>query len=169
MSTALLQWSVLAISLASSVHTSPLSTSHSVPASPSYRSPLTLAPFHVSEHPHGTLNNSYIVVLRNDLPASLKDNHFNFLQSAHNSDPLDADGSGIQQIYDGHITGYAGRFTEQTIQQVRAMPEVEYVEQDQIVHTMELTTQKAAPWVSHIRRVIRPWLTRSNQLGTGAY
>lgn len=108
-------------------------------------------------------------MLRNDLPASLKDNHFNFLQSAHNSDPLDADGSGIQQIYDGHITGYAGRFTEQTIQQVRAMPEVEYVEQDQIVHTTELTTQKAAPWVSHIRRVIRPWLTRSNQLGTGAY
>ncbi|KAF9463587.1 peptidase S8/S53 domain-containing protein [Collybia nuda] len=146
MSTALLQWSVLAISLASSVHASPLSTSHSVPASPSYRSPLTLAPFHVSEHPHGTLNNSYIVVLKSDLPHSLKTNHFNFLQSAHNADPLDADGSGIQQIYDGHITGYAGVFTEQTIQQVRAMPEVEYVEQDQVVRTMELTTQKSAPW-----------------------
>jgi cerevisin len=29
------------------------------------------------------------------------------------------------------------------------MPEVAYVEKDQIVHTMEHQTQKGAPWVSN--------------------
>jgi hypothetical protein len=28
------------------------------------------------------------------------------------------------------------------------MPEVDFVEQDQIVHTMNISTQKGSPWVS---------------------
>lgn len=87
-------------------------------------------------------------MLKRDLPASLKANHFNFLQMAHSEDPLIAEDSGIQQVYDGHINGYAGRFTDRVVEQLRAMPEVAYVEQDQIVHTTDV--QRSAPWVSHL-------------------
>lgn len=140
--TSLSKWSVVAISLLTFVHATPLSTNPLY--SPSYRSTLSLAPLEVSHHPHGTLNNSYIVVLKNDLPPSLKDNHFNFLQAAHDADPLLAEASGIQQVYDGHISGYSGRFSQGVVEQLRAMPEVAYIEQDQIVRTMEV--QKSAPW-----------------------
>ncbi|KAF8870884.1 peptidase S8/S53 domain-containing protein [Infundibulicybe gibba] len=152
--TALTQWSLLAIFLAS-VHATPLSTNAHNP--PTQRSPLALAPFLVTEHPHGTINNSYIVILKQDLPDRLKENHFNFLQMAHSTDPLVGDDlAGIRQVYDGHFKGYAGRFTEGVVQQLRGMPEVEYIERDQIVRTME--TQRGAPWglarISH-----RPKLT----------
>lgn len=153
--TTLTKWSLVAISLVSVAYASPLSTSPHF--SPSYRTSLSLAPLVVTEHPHGTLNDSYIVIFKNDILPSLKENHFNFLQAAHEADPLLSDNSGIQQVYDGHINGYAGRFTSQVIDQLRTMPEVAYVEQDQIVRTMAL--QKNAPWVSlrdstsgHLRR-----------------
>ncbi|EEB97477.1 hypothetical protein MPER_03198, partial [Moniliophthora perniciosa FA553] len=78
----------------------------------------------------------------------------NFLQSAHYADVFDAETSGLTQVYSGgHIQGYAGRFTESVIDQIRDRPEVEYVEPDQVVKISELKTQKGAPWglarVSH--------------------
>ena len=82
----------------------------------------------------------------------------NFLQLAHSSDPLVDDLSGVQQIYNGHITGYAGRFTERVVEQIRRMPEVSYVEKDQIVKTQEV--QRSAPWVSltfHICAIYHPF------------
>ncbi|KZT03928.1 uncharacterized protein LAESUDRAFT_728628, partial [Laetiporus sulphureus 93-53] len=97
-------------------------------------------------------------------------NHLNFLQSVHEAYPLmdDTDG-GLTHVYDGHIKGYAGKFSEGTVHRIRQMPEVDYVELDQIVRTMEIDaeveieankveTQKGAPWglarISH-----RPKLT----------
>jgi cerevisin len=83
----------------------------------------------------------------------------NFLQQAHESDPLAATDdafAGVQQVYDSHIKGYAGKFTENVIDQIRGMPEVAFVEKDQIVKTVD--TQRGAPWglarISH-----RPKLT----------
>lgn len=101
-----------------------------------------------SEHPYGTINNSYIVVLRDDLPQAVIQNHFNFLQMAHASDSFlgDESAEGLRHVYDGHLKGYAGEFTENVIEQVRRMPEVDFVEQDQIVHTMNISTQKGSPW-----------------------
>jgi cerevisin len=139
---ALFQWSLLAVSIASSFST-PLSTNYNVDIR---NAPLSLAPLVAVEHPHGSINNSYIVMLKDDLPSALKDSHMNFLQLAHASDPLVDDLSGVQQIYDGHITGYAGRFTDRVVEKIRRMPEVAYVERDQIVKTQEV--QGAAPWVS---------------------
>lgn len=141
----LFQWSLLAVSTAASVFGTPLSTHSVVQANPS---PLTFAPLVVSDHPHGTVNNSYIVMLKDDLPASLMQNHINFLMAAHNADPLVGDDmAGISQIYEGHINGYAGRFTTNVLDQIRRMPEVAYVEKDQIVRTQDV--QKSAPWVSY--------------------
>ena len=131
--------------LITSVIATPLSTPHDFPRQ---RSPLALAPFHTlqAEHQDKVLNNSYIIMLKDDIHTSAVDNHFNFLQSAHDEDPLLADGPvGISQVYNGHLKGYAGRFTDSVIQRIREMPEVAYVEQDSIVHALE--TQKFAPWV----------------------
>jgi cerevisin len=98
-----------------------------------------------TEHPHGTINNSYIVMLKPDVIPSIFQNHFNFLNTIHDADPLIGDvDSGIRHVYDGHIKGYSGMFTDGVVDQIRQMPEVDYVERDQIVKTMEV--QKQAPW-----------------------
>ena len=141
----LFQWSLLTVSIAASALATPLSTYSVVQAN---HSPLTIAPLVVSDHPHGTVNNSYIVMLKDDLPFSLMENHINFLMAAHNADPLMGDDmAGLNQIYDGHIKGYAGRFTTNVLDQIRKMPEVAYVEKDQIVRTQDV--QNSAPWVSY--------------------
>jgi cerevisin len=111
-----------------------------------------------ADHVHGTINNSYIVMLKDDLPAALLATHMNFLETAHAANPLTGDDvSGVQQVYDGHVTGYAGRFAPGVVEQIRRMPEVAYVEKDQIVKTQEIATQKSAPWglarISHRKKL----------------
>ncbi|KAJ7099389.1 peptidase S8/S53 domain-containing protein, partial [Mycena belliarum] len=143
----------LALSLAAAVSSTPLSTSHFY--TPAQRTPLTLAPLS-TDHRYGAINNSYIVMLKPDTAAAVMQNHFNFLQAAHESEPL-VDGSfAIRHVYD-HINGYSGRFSEGAVTKLRGMPEVDYVEQDQIVHTQDISTQKSAPWglarISHRPRL----------------
>lgn len=146
----LLCWSLLAISFVSTGYSNPLSTSpYNVPRQ---RSPLSSAPLMDTHHPHGSINNSYIVMLKDDVPPAIMQNHLNFLTMTHESDKLQLeDGvvSGIRHVYDGHIKGYSGMFTDGVVERIREMPEVDYVERDQIVHTTEVDTQKSAPWVSH--------------------
>jgi cerevisin len=146
---------VTAAALAVGVTASPLSTN------PSYtntqRTALDLAPLS-EETLHGHIDDAYIVTLKNDVPVSLMTNHMNFLESAHEYDPLQGDASGVKHIYNSHVLkGYAGHFTEDVVSQIRRMPEVAHVERDQIVKTLEYgnsTTQKGAPWVSH--KIITP-------------
>jgi len=140
-------WSLLAAVLAPAVLATPLSTnSYNILNEPQ----LKVAPLMVSDHPHGTINNSYIVVLRDDIPQAMMQNHLNFLQMTHTSDLLLSHGfaEGVRHIYDGHLKGYAGEFTESVIEQVRRMPEVSFVEKDQIVRTTDIDTQIGSPWVS---------------------
>ncbi|KAF9448260.1 hypothetical protein P691DRAFT_775538 [Macrolepiota fuliginosa MF-IS2] len=146
---------VVSLLLASTAFASPLSTpQHDLPA----HSPLTLAPLLDEHHPHGTVNNSYIVVFKDDVPLHLIQNHMSFLQDAHSEDPLIDDFAGVRQVYDGHLTGYAGRFSRSVVNKLLAAPEVAYIEKDQIVRTMDHETQRSAPWglarISH-----RPKLT----------
>ncbi|KAI0366725.1 hypothetical protein BV20DRAFT_971453 [Pilatotrama ljubarskyi] len=146
--TRLLYVTLLAVSLVSAT---PLSTYHETPRQ---RAGFTLAPLVAEEHPHGTVNNSYIVMLKDGIAPALMQNHMNFLQSVHSSDPLADMFDGLTHVYDAHVKGYAGKFSEATIEQLRQMPEVEYVEKDQIVRTLEVerievekhATQKGAPW-----------------------
>ncbi|OAX34673.1 hypothetical protein K503DRAFT_724143 [Rhizopogon vinicolor AM-OR11-026] len=149
-------WSLLAAVLAPAVVATPLSTNpYNIPNRPQ----LNVAPLMVSEHPHGSINNSYIVVLRDELPQAVMQNHINFLQFAHASDSFLGDGfaEGIRHVYDGHLKGYAGEFTENVIEQIRRMPEVDFIEKDQIVRTTDIDTQKGSPWglarVSHRSRL----------------
>ena len=145
--------SLLAVVLG--VTATPLSTSpYDIP---SERSQYSSAPLLVAEHPHGTVNNSYIVMLKKHTTPMLLQNHMNFLQQTHEENPLvaeDAAFTGLRHIWDSHIKGYAGTFSEQVIDAIRQMPEVDYVEMDQIVRTLDMNvtsahdTQIGAPWVS---------------------
>lgn len=150
--------SLIALSLSAAALATPVST---FPNSPStIRSSLKPAPLLEDYHVHGTLNDSYIIMLKDDLPPSLKANHFNLLQLAHSENPLMGEGfAGLRHVYD-HINGYAGKFSSSVIERLRELPEVEYIERDQIVKTTEyqvhevstmsdIDTQKGAPWVSH--------------------
>ena len=139
--------SILSLTLAAAALATPLSTSHQYNGRRG--SPLYIAPLRIAEHeaPHGLVNNSYIVMLKKDLPLAALDNHYNFVHAAHAEDPHVDDESGIRHIFDSHIRGYTGKFTDQVLQRIREMPEVDYVERDQIVKTQE--TQKGSPWVRH--------------------
>ncbi|KAJ6614096.1 subtilisin-like serine protease [Mycena sp. CBHHK59/15] len=119
------------------------------------RLPFTFAPLLGGDQPRGGLiNDSYIVVLK---PTVHVQNHVNFMQAVQEEHPLLADGAGIQHVYDGPISGYAGRFSQTLIQRLRGMPEVDYIEHDRVVYTVysdvDMATQKGAPWgltrVSH--------------------
>jgi len=98
---------------------------------------------------------SYIVVLKDDVTTEAILAHSQFVQGAASTDPFQGDDSGLKHIYDGSIKGYAGKFTEQTLERIRTQPEVAYVEKDQLVWTQE--TQKNAPWglarISHRERL----------------
>jgi cerevisin len=140
----ILSVSILSLSLVVSTLATPLSTSHQYDIRQG--SPFVLAPVLTEERqaPHGLINNSYIVVLKKDTPQAVVGNHYNFLQAAHSEDPLLGDESGIRHVYDSHIKGYAGRFTDTVLQRIREQPEVDYVERDQIVRTQDV--QRMAPW-----------------------
>lgn len=140
-----LRCSLVLLCLVVSVYTTPISTS-SHDAYPQ-RVQFALAPLMASYHPHGTINDSYIIVLKKDVSQNVLQNHFNFLQMAHEADPLTGELSGLRHTYSSNILGYSGRFTNGVLDLIRAMPEVDYVERDQIVRTMDV--QKQAPWVSN--------------------
>ncbi|OJT03888.1 hypothetical protein TRAPUB_5433 [Trametes pubescens] len=101
--TRLLYVALFAVSLASAT---PLSTSHEAARQ---RGGFTLALLVAEGLPHGTVNNSYIVVLKNGLAPALMQNHMNFLQNVHatNADIF----GGITHVYDAHVKGYAGKFS----------------------------------------------------------
>ncbi len=115
---------------------------------PRQQSTMNLAPVFTPETPH-LINSSYIVMLKPGVDSQSLLMHFDFLQSAHAESPLDADNGGLKHVYDGPKTkGYAGAFSDLTVERIRAQPEVDYVEQDQTVWAYDLETQKNAPWVS---------------------
>ena len=74
------------------------------------------------------------------------DDHFNFLQAAHEEDPLLIKGPiGTSQIRNNHLNGYAGRFTDSVVQRDREVSETAHIEQDPVVHASD--SQRFAPWV----------------------
>jgi len=96
-------------------------------------------------------------MLKEDVTPSIKSNHLQFIQQLHTSDPLVSDFAGIQRVYEG-IHAYSGHFPDNVIEQLRALPEVDYIERDQIVRTQKMDTQRSSTWglarISH-----RPRLT----------
>lgn len=113
---------------------------------------LNLAP--VVSHPtaeQAIIPNQYIVVLKPEATLDDLNAHAMSVQSHDESNPL-TDGTGLMHIFDGALKGVAGKFSDATLDKIRAMPEVEYVERDQVVYTIHEpsdeghATQRGAPW-----------------------
>ncbi|RUS22261.1 serine protease [Endogone sp. FLAS-F59071] len=98
-----------------------------------------------------TVADSYIVVLKKDLPDTQLDSHRKWIRALHKDsvvlkDLLDSDiAAGIKHTYDTpSLKGYSGRFSPRVLEKIRASEEVAYVERDSIVYASEL--QRNAPW-----------------------
>ncbi|PWN87872.1 putative PRB1-protease B, vacuolar [Acaromyces ingoldii] len=69
-------------------------------------------------------------------------------QSTADAHLADAEERGIRHVYDleGQLQGYAGKFSDDVLSYIRAHPEVEYVEQDSEVTTMEMPDDGNNVW-----------------------
>ncbi|GJJ08431.1 hypothetical protein Clacol_002647 [Clathrus columnatus] len=136
------------------VQSSPLATSSDTQRFPSNH--LSLAPLHVEATE--PVENSYIVVLKDTVPDIAFAAHTNFVESIHAHAQFTSQGlSGITHVYNDIIKGYAGKFAPDTIDMIRARPEVDFVEIDKYVYANNITVQRDAPWglarISHRERL----------------
>lgn len=148
---------LLLLGLIPTIFSSPLST-YPFPPSHIVPSELPLSPV------ANPISNSYIVVLKDGVSPATFLAHTNFVENVHSQaqtgpDALTDIEHGLKNIYDSVIKGYAGAFAPSTISQILARPEVDYVERDQVVHTMNITTQNMAPWVCRATPSLFPGLT----------
>ncbi|KAK0655899.1 subtilisin-like serine protease [Cercophora newfieldiana] len=112
--------------------------------------------------------NSYIIKFKKHVNDDSASGHHMWLQKIHSDrEPyrmdlkkrglLDDAFKGLKHTYKigQDFLGYSGHFDDETIEQVRRHPDVEYVERDTVVHTMRFTeektecdgeTEKSAPW-----------------------
>jgi len=121
--------------------------------------------------------NAYIIKFKKHVSESTIKDHHSWIQQLHTQREdvrtdlrkrgqlpmVDDVFHGLKHTYNigRQFLGYAGHFDEDTIEQVRRHPDVEYIERDSIVHTMRVKeeskcdgdVEKAAPWglarVSH--------------------
>ncbi|GAA6007832.1 hypothetical protein JCM11491_003981 [Sporobolomyces phaffii] len=130
----------------------------------------SVSPYEVDSH---IVRDSYLVVLEDHLAAPEVDEHHAQVEAIHaadvriNADDVDSPRrasssrkhAGVKHKFHiggnkhGHrrhahkskqLKGYSGSFSESTLDAIRAMKGVKYVERDSLVHTMEL--EKMAPW-----------------------
>jgi len=137
--------SFVALSLlaaASAALATPLSTYHN--AQP-VRAGVNFAPIHVPRvEPHNLINDSYIVMFKDGVHPFIFDEHFSLLDGLKGQFPLEQIESGLNHVWNSHVKGYAGKFSREVVEMIRTLPEVDYIEQDQVVYALE--TQKSAPW-----------------------
>ncbi|KAL2002468.1 hypothetical protein VTN02DRAFT_6735 [Thermoascus thermophilus] len=106
---------------------------------------------------------SYIVVFKKHVTAESAAAHHSWVQDIHldhenqrmelrkrSQFPFTDDAfEGLKHTYNiaGSLLGYSGHFDESVIEQIRRHPDVDFVERDSEVHTMEdPTIEKNAPW-----------------------
>jgi cerevisin len=130
------------ISLAVVVAATPLSASHSTLQRHSTHG---LAPLTTPDPAATVVKDGYIVVLKDGVSTEQLFAHIDGV-NAHSDSLMQKDG-GLKHVYNlGGFKGYAGSFEQDTLDILRAQPEVDYIEKDTIVHAID--TQYGAPWVS---------------------
>lgn len=111
-----------------------------------------------------TIPNSYMVVFKKHVTDSLASAHHSWVQDVHLQSQLvktelkkrdqitfqEEIFQGLKHTYSmTGLMGYSGHFDEETIEQVRRHPDVEFIEMDSEVHTMKDDTpeiEKNSPW-----------------------
>lgn len=110
-----------------------------------------------------SVKNRYIVTLKPNADhrrhiQQVNELHARSMQARDSANKTVTYKKGVDKTYNvvGRFKGYAGEFDDQTINSIRAQPDVEAVEHDQIWELSALTTQLDATWglstVSHRRR-----------------
>ncbi|KAG9079588.1 serine protease, partial [Ceratobasidium sp. UAMH 11750] len=103
----------------------------------------------------------YIVVLKPEATVQDVHAHTALIRQFHEAAPL-TNSSRLTHVYDTVLKGYAGKFSNRTLDMIRALPDVDYIERDQVIHASTETvsasdTQSSAPWglarISHINRL----------------
>ncbi|KAF9891213.1 serine protease [Aspergillus nanangensis] len=104
---------------------------------------------------------SYIIVFKKHIDTDSATAHQTWVQDIHESQTSrtelkkrslwglgDEAYLGLKNTFNiaGSLMGYSGHFHEDVIEQVRRHPDVEYIEKDSEVHTMEEAVEKNAPW-----------------------
>lgn len=92
----------------------------------------------------------YIIQLKPDTDAAVIAAHHNTVRTIHARNLARRDdgqeSAGIEREYEiGDFKGYAGAFDADTVEELKALPEVLLVEQDYMMHTTALVTRKASP------------------------
>jgi hypothetical protein len=106
----------------------------------------SLAPLNDPGAPaHELVNNSYIVMFKDGVTRDVFDNHINFVQAAHFTNPITGEDAGLRYVYDEPMTGYSGKFSPEVLQLIRAQPEVDYVDYDQIVDAPDAIEEPQGP------------------------
>ncbi|CAI6309211.1 unnamed protein product [Periconia digitata] len=120
-----------------------------------------LSSVHAEEVP-----NSYMIVFKKHVKDTHAKEHHAWVQSVHSKSndermelrkrsqfPLTTEVfDGLKHTYNmaGRLMGYSGHFDDETLEQIRRHPDVDYIEKDSIVHTMgdkdDYETEKNAPW-----------------------
>lgn len=97
---------------------------------------------------------NYIIVFKNDINILNSSKHttwlINLLQNKNSEEK-------IKHVFDieSDFRGYAGKFSQETIEKIRGSEDVAYVEKDQIVNAYDIDTN--APWgLSRIAHRLRP-------------
>ncbi|KAF4472203.1 alkaline ase [Fusarium albosuccineum] len=100
----------------------------------------------------------YIVTLKSDAPDSKIEAHLNWVGDIHRRSLNKRDTAGVEDKYNiGNWNAYSGEFDKDTIEEIKASPEVAFVEPDYEVYLdfdvepsehseRALTTQTGAPW-----------------------
>lgn len=117
--------------------------------------------------------NSYIIKFKSHVSDSSASNHHSWIQKIHASKederielrkrgqmPLVDDVfRGLKHTYKvgEHFMGYSGHFDDSVIEEVRRHPDVEYIERDSIVHTMEWVTEEKESKCDGETEKMSPW------------
>ena len=118
-------------------------------ASPFHNGGASIAPLYIPPAPaQDLLNNSYIVILKDDISPSAFSAHLNFVSLVREVSPLQDDVHELasEHVYNSVVAkGYAGKFSQDAVKMIRRRPEVQYIEQDSVVYGDDI--QHGAPWV----------------------
>lgn len=84
---------------------------------------------------HNLINNSYIVMFREDVLPSVFTAHMNFIELAKAITGASASDFALEHVYNSAIAkGYAGKLTPEILEMIWGRPEVDYIEQEQVVY-----------------------------------
>ena len=120
-------------------------------SSPVHHESTPIAPLYIPPAPvEDLLNNSYIVMFKEDISPSAFSAHLSFASFLKEAVPLRAGDEVFDfqtdHVYDGAFAkGYAGRFSPDAVEMIRRRPEVDFVEQDQVEYAD--AKQEHSPWV----------------------